>query len=128
MGDSDRENDEASSFFDALPDTSNGPSKIPAKPMASPTPFDDGGEPDFAGWLNAQAAAKTKPPLPKGLKSPAVKSPTGTAKGVNRKGIPARPAVGAKSVTSPAAVVGKEISTKPKDEGDEEGDGWGAWD
>jgi SCY1-like protein 1 len=31
--------------------------------------YDDGGEPDFEGWLNAQAAAKqqSKRPLPKGL-------------------------------------------------------------
>lgn len=36
------------------------------KPSAS---YDDGGEPDFEGWLNAQAQAKSgsKKPLPKGL-------------------------------------------------------------
>ena len=129
MGDDDpaNENDDGSSFFDALPTPSNGPTKVPAKPMASPNPFDDGGEPDFAGWLNAQKAAKTKPALPKGLKSAGLKSPmgTGAGTGVNRKGIPARPAETKKSVTSPPAVA-KEISTKPKEE--DEGEGWGAWD
>ncbi|KAG9679813.1 ARM repeat-containing protein, partial [Aureobasidium melanogenum] len=40
-----------------------------ATTKASTASFDDGGEPDFEGWLNAQAQAKTKAknPLPKGL-------------------------------------------------------------
>ena len=46
--------------------------------------FDDGGEPDFEGWLNAQAQAKTqsKKPLPKGLtkKTTAPAKPTTTSK------------------------------------------------
>ncbi|MCJ1389222.1 hypothetical protein MMC18_002078 [Xylographa bjoerkii] len=48
------------SFFDA-----------PITPaLKSPTPFDDGGEPDFAGWLSSQAQGKGKAPLPKGLSRP----------------------------------------------------------
>ena len=48
------------SFFDA-----------PITPaLAIPIPFDDGGEPDFAGWLSSQAKAKTRAPLPKGLSRP----------------------------------------------------------
>lgn len=40
-----------------------------AKPSTSSATYDDGGEPDFEGWLNAQAQAKSqsKRPLPKGL-------------------------------------------------------------
>lgn len=40
-----------------------------SKPGAAATSYDDGGEPDFEGWLNAQAQAKSssKKPLPKGL-------------------------------------------------------------
>ena len=77
------------------------------------TPIDDGSEPDFAGWLAAQAQKKsgTGKSLPKGLsKGAAAKKPA------------------AKPVSKPAAkpVVAKKIDTKPKDGGDE--DGWGdAW-
>lgn len=40
-----------------------------SRPGAASTSYDDGGEPDFEGWLNAQARAKSssKKPLPKGL-------------------------------------------------------------
>lgn len=48
-------------FFDA-----------PATPaLVTPSAtFDDGGEPDFAGWLSSQAQAKPKASLPKGLSRP----------------------------------------------------------
>lgn len=75
----------------------------------SPVPFDDGGEPDFAGWLAAQSKAKAKKPLPKGLNrasSTASASRTTSAK--------------------PKPVAAKKIDTKPKEEED---DDWGAaWD
>lgn len=73
----------------------------------SPVPFDDGGEPDFAGWLAAQSMAKTKKPLPKGLNKPAASTASRTAA--------AKPRAGA----APA----KKIDTKPKEEED---DDWGA--
>ncbi|KJZ79521.1 hypothetical protein HIM_00990 [Hirsutella minnesotensis 3608] len=80
----------------------------PAAP--TPAPFDDG-EPDFAGWLAAQAQKKKiggNKPLPKGLnKSAAAKKPL------------ARPAA--------KPVVAKKIDMKPKEaEGDDDGwgDGW----
>ncbi|MCJ1283903.1 hypothetical protein MMC26_003234 [Xylographa opegraphella] len=38
--------------------------------ITTPRPFDDGGEPDFAGWLSSQVQAKAKAPLPKGLSRP----------------------------------------------------------
>ncbi len=87
-------------------------------------PFDDGGEPDFEGWLNAQAQAKTqsKKPLPRGL---AKKSP-----------MPSRPAATAKSVptTRPGSSSAASVSSKPApskpaaEEHMEEDDNWGdAW-
>ena len=77
--------DEDDTFFDA---------KAANKPAAGPgpaVPFNDGGEPDFAGWLAAQSQAKAKRPLPKGL----AKSGSGT-----RTGLSARP-----------TAVGRTIST-----------------
>ena len=73
----------------------------------SPVPFDDGGEPDFAGWLAAQSKAKTKKPLLKGLNKPAASTTLRTA------------AAKLKTGTVPA----KKIDTKPKED---EGDDWGA--
>ena len=57
-------------FFDA-----------PSEHKPTPAPliiFDDGGEPDFEGWLNAQAQAKSKAPLPKGLAKPSAPARTTT--------------------------------------------------
>jgi SCY1-like protein 1 len=94
-------------FFDAPTDAK------PKKTVEVPTPIDDGSEPDFAGWLAAQANKKAGAgkALPKGLsKGSAAKKPA------------ARPA----SKPAPKPVVAKKIDTKPKDEGD--GDAWGdAW-
>ncbi|KAL2817861.1 armadillo-type protein [Aspergillus granulosus] len=82
-----------------------------SKPKASPVPYDDGGEPDFAGWLAAQS--KAKKPLPKGLNT------TRTAS-IPRTSSPS-------TVTTSKAAPAKKITTKPKDE--DEDDGWGdAWD
>ncbi|KAL3460753.1 armadillo-type protein [Aspergillus heterothallicus] len=98
-------------------DPFNAPAAAPAKavatlkPKASPVPYDDGGEPDFAGWLAAQS--KAKKPLPKGLNSsrPAT---------ISRTSSPS-------TVSKPKATPAKKINTKPKDE--DEDDGWGdAWD
>ncbi|TKA49250.1 hypothetical protein B0A54_01327 [Friedmanniomyces endolithicus] len=77
------------------------------------TTYDDGGEPDFEGWLNAQAAAKlaSKRPLPKGLAA---------AKKVTPAPAPARKAAGGlKAVVPQAAAKAKE------DEDDGWGDAWG---
>ncbi|KAF7165903.1 hypothetical protein CNMCM6106_001909 [Aspergillus hiratsukae] len=79
-------------------------------------PFDDGGEPDFAGWLAAQSKAKAKKPLPKGLSKPAATT-TGTRTSSHT------------NLSKPKTVVApsKKIDTKPKDA--DEDDGWGdAWD
>ncbi|KAJ5086405.1 hypothetical protein NUU61_007712 [Penicillium alfredii] len=81
---------------------------------ASAVPFDDGGEPDFAGWLAAKSQAK-KNPLPKGLAKASSTNTVATRATVNT----AKPRT--------VAPVKKPIDTKPKDE--EIDDDWGdAWD
>ncbi|PWY67397.1 ARM repeat-containing protein [Aspergillus eucalypticola CBS 122712] len=92
--------------------TVSAPAPAPA-PKAAPVPYDDGGEPDFAGWLAAQS--KSKKPLPKGLNK---SSPTSVSRPSSRSST-AKP----RTVVAPA----KKIDTTPKDA--EEDDGWGdAWD
>lgn len=114
------------SFFDA-------PSQATDTQSSTPTPsFDDGGEPDFAGWLNAQAQAKSKKPLPKGLAKQSSSSngrpvattriaTTGSLTSVSSAHKPT-------SIdTRPRTVVAKKIDTKPKDAAGD-GDAWGdAW-
>lgn len=84
-------------------------------------PYDDGGEPDFEGWLNAQAAAKVKnnKALPKGLvkKAPVVKpvqsKPQSTVK---------------PSVTTSRTVPAKKAQPEKRQEVVEDDDDWGeAW-
>ncbi|OLN85546.1 putative inactive serine/threonine-protein kinase scy1 [Colletotrichum chlorophyti] len=77
----------------------------------SAAPFDDGSEPDFAGWLAAQSQKKgnSSKPLPKGL----TKSSTASVK----KPLTAKPA------SKP--VVAKKIDMKPKQTDDDDDDGWG---
>lgn len=91
------------------------PSPSSPDPSASKSPavpYDDGGEPDFAGWLAAKSQAKTKKPLPKGL------GKGGSSNATVTKTTP-KPRV--------AAAPPKKIDIKPKDEGED--DGWGdAWD
>lgn len=109
------------SFFDA-------PSE--AKPSA-PAPvvaFDDGGEPDFEGWLKAQQQAKLKAPLPKGL----VKSSTQpdgrasimrtTTTGSFGSGTGAQKL--ANAAAKPKTPPAKVVSTKPREADDEWGDAW----
>lgn len=61
--------------------------------------FDDQGEPDFEGWLSAQAQAKSNPsrPLPKGL---------------TKKAAPVRPAVPARS-SAPQITAATKPAQKP---------------
>lgn len=78
------------------------------------TPFDDGAEPDFAGWLAAQAQKKSAigggKAMPKGLGKAAAK-PVAAKKTlpISKKPAPA-----------------KKIDMKPKESGDDDGwgDGW----
>ncbi|KAK3625616.1 Nuclear aminoacylation-dependent tRNA export pathway component [Elasticomyces elasticus] len=70
-GDMDEHDDAiADAWGEPIPDVSrSAASLVPRPSTASSATYDDGGEPDFEGWLNAQAAAKqaSKRPLPKGL-------------------------------------------------------------
>ncbi|KAH8693277.1 kinase family protein [Talaromyces proteolyticus] len=103
--------DEEETFFD----TTSSPTPTPAPAVA--VPYDDGGEPDFAGWLAAQSKAKASKALPKGLN-----------KSATSKGLPARSSAASKTSTarsSKPAAPAKVINTKPKEA---EEDGWGdAW-
>ncbi|OQO02999.1 hypothetical protein B0A48_11283 [Cryoendolithus antarcticus] len=84
--------------------------------------YDDGGEPDFEGWLNAQAAAKSRSkPLPKGLA--AKKAPVSNIASV-------KPTLASRS--SGTAATARTVPTKKADaekevtaDEDDWGDAWG---
>ena len=104
-------------FFDA-------PSEPKPAPPPPPVSFDDGGEPDFEGWLNAQAQAKSKTSLPKGLAKPSAPVRTTTTGSIGS-------GAGSKKLASttakPKPAPAKTISTKPKETAAD--DDWGdAWD
>lgn len=98
-------------FFDAPDNTSH---KAKETTISAPSlPYDDGGEPDFAGWLAAQSQKKSgNKPLPKGL----AKSKSSTA------GAPR--AASATKLSSSKPSVAKKIDMKPK-ESDFDDDAWG---
>ena len=105
----------------AAPSSKLSPS-LSTTSKASSKPYDDGGEPDFAGWLAAQSKAKSKKPLPKGLNKPASASSSVTS---------SRTATSttAAAKPKPAAAPAKKIDTTPKDNAaDDDDDGWGEWD
>lgn len=131
--------DDGDNFFDA---SSATPKRSEGTPATAAVAFDDGGEPDFAGWLAAQSKSKAQKTLPKGLaKTPGTSAstlnvrPTGPARSASA-GPPSaasaakRPTVPASRTTINAAVkkeVKKEVP-KPK-EPDVNDDDWGdAWD
>nr|OQO26624.1 hypothetical protein B0A51_06686 [Rachicladosporium sp. CCFEE 5018] len=81
--------------------------------------YDDGGEPDFEGWLNAQAAAKSRSkPLPKGLASK--KAPfSNTA---------VKPVIASRSsgaTTAAKSLPAKKAEVNQSAEEDDWGDAWG---
>ena len=111
-------------FFDA-----------PAEAKPNPVPqfsFDDGGEPDFEGWLKAQAQAKSKAPQPKGLAKPFANASSvsnsrqavtrTTATGSVGAGVGAKKL--ASTIAKPKSATTKAISTKPKEVDDDWGDAW----
>jgi SCY1-like protein 1 len=109
-GNMDEDEDPAASWDDDLRASEPTQAHV-SKVSTSSVPYDDGGEPDFEGWLNAQAQAKSasKKPLPKGL----VKKSTTTATA-------AKPA--AISKKSPTAT--KPVAP-PADDDEDWGDAWG---
>lgn len=131
----DHEQAEADAFFEARGSPSPAPSTA-----APAVPFDDGGEPDFAGWLAAQSKGKAKKVLPKGMNKNATTAGTTTAKTtttakvVSRSSTPSsKPIVsGAGTTAKPKRIVQppkKVVETKPKAAPAAEEDDWGeAWD
>lgn len=109
------------------------PAAIKAATTAASTlaaAFDDSasGEPDFAGWLNAQAAAKSasKKPLPKGLAKSTTTKPKTTASIGARKNVIGGTSGAAASAAARKAAEVKKPPEKPKQEEDD--GGWGdAW-
>ncbi|KAH9906992.1 ARM repeat-containing protein [Xylariomycetidae sp. FL2044] len=108
------DDDDGFSLNSAKPKTAK---KQPSATVASPNPLDDGSEPDFAGWLAAQAQKKSgtaggKKTLPKGLSS--------------NKPVTAAARIPATRKTTPVVAAKKKIDMKPKDTGDDDDDGgWG---
>ena len=109
MDDDEKDDD----LFTAAVATPKPTSPAPSSTKAPVVPYDDGGEPDFAGWLAAKSQTKAKNPLPKGL-----------TKAASTNAVATRSTI---STAKPRTVVApKKIDTKPKEE---EADDWGdAWD
>lgn len=120
------DDDPSASWADDLEQSSHGPTHS-SKPSTSSTPFDDGGEPDFEGWLNAQAQAKTAPKksLPKGLAKKSTSASSTASAAVSRTGIPAKPAK--TSTTTMARPTPPVAATKTGTADEEEEDNWDAW-
>lgn len=103
--------DDDDGFFDNPDDTSH---KTKETATSAPSlPYDDGGEPDFAGWLAAQSQKKSgNKPLPKGLAKP-------------KSSIAGAPrAAPASKLSSSKPSAAKKIDMKPK-ESDFDDDAWG---
>ncbi|KAL1304582.1 hypothetical protein AAFC00_003554 [Neodothiora populina] len=126
----DNNNDDNEDAADVWGDFDDTP-KHAAATSTSTTAFDDQGEPDFAGWLDAQAKAKSqiKKPLPKGLtsnKSSARTSPqTGATSSMAAKSIAPRKAKPLSTARTQAQPVQpKKVDTEADDD-DDWGDAWG---
>ena len=145
MGDMDEgDNDNDGGFFEAggfdggesVSSSTTLPKKKTTTTTSTPAAsagLDDGSEPDFAGWLAAQAAARKdgagvgglggsrSKALPKGLAKPS----TATAATTNTT---SKPVV--KKTTPVAKAPVKKIDLKPKPKAaaaDDDDDGWGGW-
>ena len=108
-------------FFDA-----SSEAKPPALlPVAA---FDDGGEPDFEGWLQAQQKAKSKAPLPKGLTklsaSPNSRAAITRTTTTGSVGSGAGAQRLANAAVKPKPAPAKAINTKTKETDDDWGDAW----
>jgi SCY1-like protein 1 len=105
-------------------------SDLPKPQRAVPSatnPFDDGGEPDFAGWLAAQSQKKPgSKPLPKGLGKPSNGRPAVVNRASSASAVASTTTKKVTPVAKPAAkpLVTKRIDTKPKDNTNDD-DGWG---
>lgn len=101
--------------FTAAVTSPSASAQVSSSNKAPTVPYDDGGEPDFAGWLAAKSQTKAKNPLPRGLTKAA------STNNVVTRSTP--------STAKPRTVVAaKKIDTKPKDEGADDDDWGAAWD
>lgn len=117
--------DEEDSFFDA-------PSKA-SKAAAPAATYDDGGEPDFAGWLAAQSKAKSTKPAPKGLTKSANTNGGQAPRPAPARAASAGPAAASSGAKTAAKAASRTTVTKeppkPKAPDPAEDDDWGsAWD
>ncbi|CAD6445220.1 d5e0a73f-ea7e-42b9-bde2-a327e15f8796 [Sclerotinia trifoliorum] len=113
---------EEESFFDAP--TESAP-EATTKQSTIANPFDDNGEPDFAGWLAAQQKKPAQKSLPKGLAKPASK--TNNDRPISSGRSNTTGSLGTKKTSTIAAKpVPKKIDTAPKatDDDADWGDGW----
>ena len=113
------------SYFDAPLDV------VTQQKPPSPVPFDDGGEPDFEGWLKAQAVSKKKPNASISskaeIKAPAKANPPSKVIRSTTTDAVTRPNDSKKSTSSAAkakAAATSTINTKPQDIEDDWGDAW----
>ncbi|KAK4241018.1 armadillo-type protein [Achaetomium macrosporum] len=142
--DDDNNDAQGDTFFDAA--ESNSSKRAPKSPRLSSSsstttsmpkktatvsaiPFDDGSEPDFAGWLAAQAQKKSGgKALPKGLakSSSSGAGAQGSASAAAAKKTTTSSSVAVRpKVTAAAPAAKKKIDMKPKETDDD--DGWGGW-
>lgn len=121
--------EEDDAFFDAPSRAIQNPGPVPS----TSNPFEDQGEPDFAGWLAAQSQAKSKKPLPKGLTKMSKETgmrPLAAARSTTTGSVGS--GVGAQklahtTVKPKVTSITKKFNTAPRT--DEAEDGWGdAWD
>ncbi|KAL8841035.1 MAG: hypothetical protein Q9170_001060 [Blastenia crenularia] len=138
FNDAQQEDDEVDEAWGAMADESFFDAPVQQKPAVEPEVpnhnrlIDNGDEPDFEGWLKAQAQAKAKAPLPKGLSKSSTLANGGrqtairsTTTGHVGSGTGAKKLANTAKVSSrPAA---KETAAKLKEPAGE--DDWGdAWD
>ncbi|KAI9729899.1 MAG: hypothetical protein M1818_008339 [Claussenomyces sp. TS43310] len=124
----------------AVAGTSPTTIKHKANPAVATNPFDDNGEPDFAGWLAAQSQKRPGgKALPRGLGKPTTSSTSSntsrpaanrsatTSNAIGGAGVKKAGIVTATNTQAAKPTVAKRIDTKPKVVDDDEG--WGdSWD
>jgi SCY1-like protein 1 len=112
---------------DTSVDTPSETPKATTKPTSAPAnPVNDSDEPDFSGWLAAQAGKKPgAKALPKGLAKPAASRPLASSRTASTGGIGGAGAKRAAAVKAkPLGAKKIEPVTKKADDDDGWGDGW----
>lgn len=118
--------DDAGDAWGADEDISDPFASTPSQ-LNTSTPLLEGGDPDFAGWLEAQAEAKKKSKniLPKGLaKTSAAASVRPGMQKSNSTGTPASAVKRTLPAARPKTVVAKNVEKKVEEEDDAWGEAW----